>query len=99
MNAQVSVDLLNHTVGHLGAQHEPGSALMGLEFIEGGFDLPSLGVQPCQFVGGGSIGIGDGGQQPVGPVRLGADVAGREGVPTTRTAMASVWFRRAFVPG
>jgi hypothetical protein len=37
-------DLLQHEFGGLGSQHGAGAALVGLELVEGGLDLPSLGV-------------------------------------------------------
>jgi hypothetical protein len=41
---QVSPDLLEDQVRRLGPEHGAGSALVGLELIEGQLDLPPLGV-------------------------------------------------------
>jgi hypothetical protein len=51
--AQVSPDLLQDQVGGLRAQHGAWSALVGLQFVEGEFDLPPLGVR------GGEVDRGD----------------------------------------
>lgn len=81
MHAQVSVHFLNYSVRHLRPQDEPGAALMGLELAEGGFDLPPLGVEPGEIGCGSGLGVGDGGQQPIGPIlRCALDVARLQGV-------------------
>ena len=48
--AQVSPDLLLDELGRLRPQHRAGAALVGLQLVEGGLDLPPLGV------GGGELG-------------------------------------------
>lgn len=81
VHAQVSAHFLNYSVRHLRPQDEPGAALMGLEVAEGGFDLPPLGVEPGEIGRGSGLGVGDGGQQPVGPIlRCALDVALLQGV-------------------
>ena len=47
--AEVSPDLLAHEFRGFRAQHCARPALMGLQLIEGGLDLPSLGVGAGQF--------------------------------------------------
>ncbi len=42
--AQVAPDLLGDELGCLGAQHGAWAALVGLELVERGLDLPALGV-------------------------------------------------------
>src|SRR5665647_1057680 len=61
VTAQVSPDLLEHQVRGFGAQHGAGSALVGLELVEGELDLPALDVGRSQFGGRGRSGIQDGG--------------------------------------
>ena len=64
--AQVPPDLLLHQRGGFRAQHRPGAALMGLEFVEDALDFPALGV-------GGGVGRvlgGQGGRDGAGDVRL-----------------------------
>ena len=65
VGAQMPVDLLYDPVGGFGAQHHPRTALMGLELIKGGFELPPLGVEGSEFVGRGGNRVEDGGDQPV----------------------------------
>jgi hypothetical protein len=49
VHAQVAIHFVNHSVRHLGPQHQARAALVGLEFVEGGFDLPPLGVTLGEF--------------------------------------------------
>lgn len=53
-------------MGGLGAQHRFGASLVGLELIEGEFDLPMLGVGVGEVGGGGVPWVQQGGEQPVG---------------------------------
>lgn len=64
--AEVSVDLLEHQVRGLRAQHRPGSALVGLEFVEGRPDLTAMGVGAGELGRGGLIWVQNRRQQPVG---------------------------------
>jgi hypothetical protein len=66
VHAQVGVGLLAHAVGLLGAQHQPRTALVDLEFVERVLKLPALRVERRELVGGGALGVKDRGQQPVG---------------------------------
>ena len=50
--AQVAPDLLGDQLRGLRAQHRARAALMGLELVKGGLDLPALRV------GGGQLGCG-----------------------------------------
>lgn len=47
--AEVPPDFLEHEVGGFGAQHGAGSALVGLQRVEGRLDLPPLCVGSGQF--------------------------------------------------
>jgi hypothetical protein len=72
VHAQVPVELLADAIGHLGAQHHPRTALMGLEFVEAGLELPALCVGGGELVRGRGLGIGDGGDQSVAGIGLGS---------------------------
>src|SRR5215218_707818 len=65
MDQQVRPDLLADPVGMAAAQHHPGAALMGLELIQRGLQLPPLGIQRRQLGRGCPVRIQDGGDQPV----------------------------------
>ncbi|WP_354644285.1 hypothetical protein [Kitasatospora camelliae] len=58
-------DLLFHSAGVLGAQDEPGPALMGLDLVQGGLDLSPLGVERGELARRCLGGVEDGGDQPV----------------------------------
>src|SRR5260370_22634685 len=45
VDAQVAIDFLGDAVGNLGAQHHPRAALVGLQLIQGGLELPALRVE------------------------------------------------------
>jgi len=62
---QESVELLAHKVGGFAAQHDLGTAQVGLEFVERGLDLPSLMIKSCQLAGWSLVRIEDGGCQPI----------------------------------
>jgi hypothetical protein len=53
IDAQVAVDFLADAVRHLGTQHHSRSALVGLQLVQGGLELPPLRVQRGQPGGGG----------------------------------------------
>ena len=44
------VEFLPHQVGGLAAQDDLGAAQVGLQFVQGGFDLPALVVERRQFL-------------------------------------------------
>src|ERR1035438_7579408 len=67
---QESVEFLTHQVGGFAAQHDPGTAQVGLEFVERGFYLPALVIESCQLAGWSLVRIEDGGCQPIN--RLGS---------------------------
>lgn len=62
---QQAVELLTHQIGGFAAQRDPGTAQVGLEFVKGGFYLPTLMIESCQFVGWGLARIEDGGGQTI----------------------------------
>src|SRR6266540_3555482 len=79
VDQQVRPDLLGDQLGALGAQHLPGAALGRLQLRQRGLDLPPLGVQRGQLVGGCHGGVKDRGHQPVAvgagaPARVGQGV-------------------------
>src|SRR5205085_6956696 len=49
-HAEIAVHLLADTVRHLGAQHHARAALVGLELIKGGLELPTLGIQAGELI-------------------------------------------------
>jgi hypothetical protein len=65
VDQQVRPDSWATISGGAGAQHHLGAALVSLELIPGGLNLPSLVVQGGQFGRGRLGGVQDGGQQPV----------------------------------
>src|SRR5215211_3036566 len=65
VDQQVRPDLLVDPVGMAAAQHHPGAALVGLELIQRGLQLPPLRIQCRQLRRGGALGVGDGGDEPV----------------------------------
>ncbi len=67
--AQVAPDLLGDQVRGLRAQHLPGSALVGLELVEGGLDLPPLRIGAGQL-GRGRLVMGPGSWSATGTGRL-----------------------------
>src|ERR1039458_6105109 len=64
-----AVELLTHQIGGFAAQHDLGSAEVGLEFIERGVDLPALVIKGSQFPGRSLGGIEDGGRQAIDRLR------------------------------
>ncbi len=68
MGHQQAVELLPHQFRSLGAEHDLGAAQAGLQFVEGGFDLPTLVVEGGQFFGLGRGRVQDRGGQPVKPL-------------------------------
>jgi len=56
-----AVELLAHKIGGFAAKHDLGAAQMGLEFVEGSFDLPAFVIEGSKFFGWGLAGIEDGG--------------------------------------
>jgi len=68
VHAEVAVDLLDHAVGGLGAQHDARAALVHLQLVQSALELPALGVQRRQLAGGGAVWVQDRGQQPVARV-------------------------------
>ena len=65
MTTEVAPDLLLNQVGGLRSQNCPRSTLVGLEFVEGAFDLPPLRVRRREFDGGDFGRVDHGGEQPV----------------------------------
>src|SRR5487761_214081 len=65
MHAEIAIYLLDYPLGILGPQYQAGAALMGLELVEGQFELPALGIGGSQFPRRGSIRVEDGGEQAV----------------------------------
>ena len=65
MGAHHPVGLLTHAQGVLRAQHHPRPALVGLQLVQGGLELPAPRVQCCQFGGGGNARVEQRGYQPV----------------------------------
>ena len=63
--AQVPPDLLLHQLGGFRAQHRPGSALMGFEFVEDALDFPTLRVSTGEFGRTGLVGVQNRRQQPI----------------------------------
>src|SRR6202165_13151 len=64
VNHAVGPELLQHAIRSLGAKLTS-SPLVSLELVEAAFDLPALGVEGGQFLGGSQPGIAHGGQQSV----------------------------------
>lgn len=64
VGGQQGPDLLLDAVGGAGPQDVPAQD-RGLQLRVGGFDLPAFVVEPDEFTGRVSGGIGEGGQQPV----------------------------------
>ena len=58
VDAQHAVELLDGPPGKLGAQHHTGSALVGLQLVQRGLELPALVVEACQLGGGASFRAG-----------------------------------------
>src|SRR5664279_2668621 len=87
VDAEVSVDFLKDPVGQLGAQHNAGATLMGLELAERALNLPALEVQFGQFPRRSCFWIRDRGEESVGQglglrryVGIGAGDGGDEAV-------------------
>jgi len=95
VHAQISIGLLADAVGHLGAQHDARAALVGLELVESGLDLPSLPVAAGQFVRGCGGRVDDRGQQSADRLlagdRLGARRPPRHGWTSCATAGQPRW--------
>jgi len=53
------VELLTYQIGRFAAQDELGSAQMGLQFVERGFDLPTFVIKRRQFLRRRFFGIED----------------------------------------
>ena len=70
VGAQVAVCLLVDAVGVLGAQHDAGAALMGLQLVQRALQFPALAVERGELCGRGAGGIKDRGREPVAVVGL-----------------------------
>ena len=56
-------DLLLDPVRVAGAQHRSGLQLVDLDLVEDGLDLPALRVGGGEILGGGEVGVEDGGDR------------------------------------
>ena len=65
VHAEVSVGLLEDAVGHLRSQHHARAALVGLQLVERGLELPAFGIEAGELAGRCLLLVEDRGEQPV----------------------------------
>ena len=76
MSHHEAIELLTYQIGAFTAQNDLGSAQMGLEFIEGRFNLPSFMVKGGQFFGRCFPGIQNRGNESIDRFRIGHALQG-----------------------
>ena len=59
------IEFLANEIGGLAAQHYLGSAQVGFEFVQGGFDFPALMIKRRQLARRGFVMIENGGDNPI----------------------------------
>ena len=71
VDEQEAVKFLLGPVGVLRTQYQVRPAEVGLDFVQGGLELPSLGVEGGQFRGRGLVRVEDRGDEPVDALMAG----------------------------